>query len=546
MHHDVNRAFMSQLRSGISSAEAERLQRKSPLHLSFVKGERGGFSRSRVPAAKAILRTEPIGVCAVLDPKIYPNVRMLRCEIVLTMAATLVVFLSGCLVGPDYRRPAVTTTDSFRGTSAATPPDKESIAGLKWFEVFQDEQLQELIRTALVENYDLRDAIARVDAARANLGITQADQYPNFGVGADVTSTEQSRRGQFTIPRGTSRERTFTTVFLNLFTFEIDIWGRLRRATESARAQLLASDWNRKIVITTLISDVATAYFNLLELDMELAIAKNTLITRQESLRLIKIQQQGGVVTLLDVRQGEQLVYSATEVVPDTERQIEQTENQISLLLGRNPGPITRGRLLTEQRTPPEVPAGLPSALLERRPDVQAAEQVLIAANANIGIARAAYFPQITLTGEFGYQSTALANLFSGSRRFWTFVPQLTYPIFDAGRVRSGVELAEADQRSALAQYDKTIQSAFRDVSDALVQYRKVREVRAQRELLVTALQDRKRLAYMRYRGGVDTLLNALDADRDLFDAELSLTQARRDELLSLVQLYRALGGGWQ
>jgi len=461
-------------------------------------------------------------------------------------ATAIIILLNGCMVGPDYRRPAVTTPDAFRGASAAITPDKQSIAELKWFEVFQDEQLQELIRTALTQNYDLRDAVARVDAARANLGITQADQYPNFGVGADVTSVEQSRQGEFTIPRGTSRQRTFGTVFLNLFTFEIDIWGRLRRATEASRAELLATDWNRKAVITTLISDVATAYFSLLELDMELAIAKNTFITRAESLRVIRVQQLGGVATLLDVRQGEQLVYTAAQSIPDTERQIEQTENQISLLLGRNPAPVTRGRLLTEQQTPPEVPGGLPSSLLERRPDIQAAEQLLISANANIGVAKAAYFPQITLTGEFGYQSTALSNLFSGSRRLWTFVPQLTYPIFDAGRTRFGVERAEAEQRSALAQYEGAIQTGFRDVSDALVQYQKVREVRAQRELLVTSLQDRKRLAYMRYKGGVDTLLNALDADRDLFNAELSLAQAKRDELLSVVQLYKALGGGWQ
>jgi NodT family efflux transporter outer membrane factor (OMF) lipoprotein len=460
-------------------------------------------------------------------------------------AATMIILLNGCAVGPDYQRPPVTAPAVFRGSPTPTP-DAQSIADLKWFEVFQDEQLQELIRVALVQNYDLRDAVARVDAARANLGITQADQYPNFGVGADVTSVEQSRQGEFTIPKGTSRQRTFGTVFLNLFTFEIDIWGRLRRATESARAQLLATDWNRKAVITTLVSDVATAYFNLLELDMELAISKNTLDTRQESLRLIKVQQQGGVATRLDVRQGEQLVYTAAESIPNAERQIEQTENQISLLLGRNPGPVTRGNLLTEPQTPPEVPAGLPSSLLERRPDVQAAEQTLIAANANIGVAKAAYFPQITLTGEFGYQSTALANLFSGSRRIWSFVPQLTYPIFDAGRIRSGVELAEAEQRSALAQYEKAIQTAFADVSNALVEYQKVREVRAQRELLVNALQDRKRLAYLRYRGGVDTLLNALDADRDLFNAELSLAQIRLSEFLSLVQLYKALGGGWQ
>ena len=202
--------------------------------------------------------------------------------------------------------------------------------------------------------------------------------------------------------------------------------------------------------------------------------------------------------------------------------------------------------MLTEQQTPPEVPAGLPSSLLERRPDIQAAEQILIATNANIGVAKAAYFPQITLTGEYGYQSTALANLFSGSRRIWNFVPQLTQPIYTAGRLTSQVELAEAQQRSALAQYERAIQGGFRDVSDALIQYQKIREIRAQRESLVTSLQDRKRLAYMRFRGGVDTMLNALNSDQDLFVAELSLAQARRDELLSLVQLYKALGGGWQ
>jgi multidrug efflux system outer membrane protein len=462
---------------------------------------------------------------------------------ILALAVALAVWLSGCMIGPDYRRPSVTAPAQFRGNSVA---DVQSIADLKWFEVFRDEQLQELIQTALVQNYDLRDAIARVEQARANLGIAQADQYPNFGAGGGVTSAQQSRNGEFTIPKGTDRQRSYGTVFLSLFSFELDIWGRVRRATESARAQLLAEDSNRKAVITTLVSDVSTAYFSLLELDMELAIARNTLATREESLRVIRIQQRGGVATLLDVRQAEQLVYSATQSIFNAEREIEQTENQISLLLGRNPGSIPRSRLLTEQQIAPEVPAGLPSALLERRPDIQAAEQVLVSANANIGVAKAAYFPRITLTGDLGYQSTSLSKLFSGSRGIWTFVPQLSQPIFTAGRIPSQVEFAEAQQRSALAQYERSIQTGFRDVSDALVQYRKVREIRAQREFLVTALVDRKRLAYMRYRGGVDTLLNALDADRDLFDAELSLAEARRDELLSVVQLYKALGGGWQ
>jgi multidrug efflux system outer membrane protein len=455
------------------------------------------------------------------------------------------ILLSGCMLGPDYRRPAVTTPEKFRGASQPIAPDAQFIAELKWFEVFQDEQLRELIRAALTENYDLRDAVARVEAARANLGITQSDQYPQIGAGADVTSNQISRKGAQTVPHGVDRSRTFGSVFLNLFTFELDIWGRLRRATEAARADLLAADWTRKAVVTTLISDVATAYFSLLELDMELEIAKNTLGVRSESLRLINRQLEGGVGTLLDVRQGEQLVYTASQSIPNAERQIEQTENQISFLLGQNPGSVSRSRL-AEQQTPPEVPAGLPSKLLERRPDIQAAEQSLVAANANIGVAKAAYFPQLTLTGEFGYQSTALANLFSGSRRIWSFIPQLTAPIFTGGRISSGVELAEAQQRSALAQYEKAVQAAFRDVSDALVQYRRVKEIRAQRELLVIALQDRKRLAYLRYRGGVDTMFNALGSDQDLFVAELSLAQIRLDELLSLVQLYKALGGGWQ
>ena len=458
------------------------------------------------------------------------------------LAAALLI--SGCMVGPDYKRPTTEIPPQFR--AAMTPDTAASIADLKWFEVFQDERLQELIRVALVQNYDLRDAIARVDAARANLGITRSNQFPQFGLGADVPSSELSRQGEFTIPNGVSRQRTYGEVFLNLFTFEVDMWGRLRRATESAQAQLLASDWNRKEVIKTLISDVATAYFNLLALDTELAIARSTLGTRQESLRLLSTQLGGGVGTLLDVRQGEQLVYTATEVISDDERLIQQTENLISLLLGRTPGAIARSSLMTAQQMPPEVPAGLPSALLERRPDIQAAEQILVAANANVGVAKAAYFPTITLTGEFGFQSTALASLFSGSRRIWSFIPQITQPIFTAGRIPSQVEFAEAQQRSALAQYEKAIQSAFRDVSDALIQYQKIREIRAQRESLVTALQDRKRLAYMRFRGGVDTMLNALNSDQDLFAAELNLARARRDELFSLVQLYKALGGGWQ
>src|SRR5215470_8881829 len=278
---------------------------------------------------------------------------VLRGELISVFAVTMVLGLSGCLVGPDYRRPPAAIPPQFR--AAMTPDAVPSIADLKWFEVFKDEHLQELIRVALVQNYDLRDAIARVDQARANLGITRSNQFPQFSLGGDVTSRELSTNGEFSIPQGSSfvnRQRTFGEGFVSLLSFEVDIWGRLRRATESAQAQLLASDWNRKTVITTLISDVATAYFNLLELDMELAIARDTLGTRDESLRLLRIQLQGGVGTLLDVRQGEQLVYTAAEVIPDDERQIEQTENQISLLLGKNPGPVARSSLIAMERPP--------------------------------------------------------------------------------------------------------------------------------------------------------------------------------------------------
>jgi multidrug efflux system outer membrane protein len=263
-------------------------------------------------------------------------------------------------------------------------------------------------------------------------------------------------------------------------------------------------------------------------------------------LKLIRNRERSGLATLLEVRQGEQLVHTAEEVIPNVEQHIEQMENQISLLLGRSPGPIARGRSLTEQEQPPSVPSGLPSALLERRPDIRAAEQRLVSANAIVGVAKAAYYPRISLTGLLGSQSGQLSNLFSSPMGVWQFVPQVAQPIFTGGRIRSNVELAAAQEQLALIQYERVIQTAFREVSDTLVQYQKARETRATQERLVSTLQDRSRLSYIRYRGGVDTLLNALDADRDLFDAELGLAQTRRNELLTLVQLYRTLGGGWQ
>ena len=469
---------------------------------------------------------------------------MMKRFIVTMIVASL---LAGGVVGQKkYVRPAVKTPATFRGADATAPTDQTSIGDLKWFEVFKDEELQKLARTATVQNYDLRAAFARINAARANLGLARSEQFPQVEAGADLTTTHESSNGQFGAFGTGGRTRSFGSVLLNLLSFEVDVWGRLRQQTKAARAELRATEEDRKAVMTTVVADVATGYFNLLELDSELNIDQRTLAARGETLRLILLRQQGGLATILDVRQAEELVYQASETIPDTERAIEQTENQISLLLGNNPGQIPRGRSLTEQQEMPEVPAGLPSALLERRPDIRAAEENLEAEHALIRAAKAAYFPQISLTGGLGFQSNQLSSLFTGPSRYWTFVPQITQPIFTAGRLKSNVRFAQAQQELALVQYQQTIQTAFREVSDALVQYRRVREIRTQQELLVAALRERSRLAYLRYEGGVDTLLNALDADRDQFNAELSLAQTRRNELLSLVQLYKALGGGWQ
>lgn len=479
------------------------------------------------------------------------TIRVMKTRSIIVLA--LAGMVSGCTVGPKYVRPAVKSPPAFRGAEAATGAPTTSLGDLKWFEVFKDEQLQTLVRTALANNYDLRSAVARVLEARANLGSTRSNQYPQIGSTGQFTSSEFSTQGQFILPSNTnlpqgfaiSRTRNFGSIMLNLASFEIDIWGRLRRASEAGRANLLASEENRKAVTVTLVSDVASAYFDLIELDSELEIAKRTLATREESLRLIKLQQESGVASTLDVRQGEQLVYSAAVIIPNTELQIEQAENQICLLLGQEPGPIARGGPLVDQEAP-AVPPGLPSSLLERRPDIRAAEENLIAANANIGVARAAYFPRISLTGFLGTSSSQLSNLFTGATRAWNFVPEIDRPIFDGGRIKSNIRLAEAQKLDALVQYQKSIEAAFSEVSDALAQRKRAREIRIQQELLVGAVRDRVRLTYARYRDGVDSLFNALDADRDLFSSELLLGQDRRNELLAMVRLYKSLGGGWQ
>jgi len=472
---------------------------------------------------------------------------MRRFHLVLLAAA-----LAGCTVGPNYTRPSVSVPGAFRAPDPLPAPQAASLADLKWFDVFRDERLQELIRTALAQNYDLRDAVDRVEMARASLGIARSEQYPNAGAGGNIEFNRLSRDGTTPLPHTilSDQNRNFGTATLNLLSFEVDIWGRLRRATEAARANLLNAEDNRKAVVVTLVSDVATDYLTLRELDYELEISRATLATRQDSLKLTVARQTGGVATLLDLREAEQLVDTAEQTIPGLQEQIELTENQITLLLGQNPGEIVRGPEFMKQELPPgmppDVPVGLPSALLERRPDILAAEQNLVAASADIGVAKAAYFPQISLSGFLGGESTQLSSLFNGPHSAWSFVPQVSQPVFTAGRLKSGVKLAEAAREEALIRYQKTVQTAFTEVSNALIAHQRVRESRLKQEALVATVQDRKRLAYVRYRGGVATELDALDADRDLFQAQLSLAQIRLNELLSVVGLYKALGGGWQ
>lgn len=466
---------------------------------------------------------------------------------------------SGCAVGPNYKRPAADVPGMYRGTSAEaaatpdasgkvekpaqSPASQQAAASLgdeKWWDVFQDPELQGLIRTALKNNYDIRIAATRVLQAQAELGITRADQYPSLSVGGSIADQRSPSIGP--IP---SYEVSLGQVTASA-AYNPDFWGRYRRATESARANLLANQWAQKQVMATLVGNVATTYFQLRQLDLELEISKRTLDSRNESLKLTNTLEQHGLTSLLDVRQSEQLVYTAATEVPDFERQIAQREDALSILLGRNPGDIPRGLKLTEQAHSPEVPEGLPSSLLERRPDIREAEQNLISANAKIGVARSAYFPQISLTGTAGFETPALTDLFTGPAGIWNFGASLTQPIFEGGRIKNNVRLTEAQREQYLLAYQQTIQGAFRDVSDALVAYRKDREFRVQQEQLWRSAQDAARLSEVRFKAGTTDYLEVLTNETNSFTAELGLAQAQGNELLALVQLYQALGGGWQ
>ncbi len=449
--------------------------------------------------------------------------------------------LAGCMVGPNYHRPAVQTPPAYRDSSENPQAGVQaaSYADLPWWQVFQDPKLQELIRTALERNYDLQLATERINAARGEVTVTRSSLFPQIGGNANFAG---------------GKENTFQTNynFLTLTAdaaFQVDLFGKLRRATEASRARLLATEDARQTVILTLVGDVASDYFALLQLDLQLQITHETVKTQEDSVRLTKFRVEHGVATKLDVLQAQQVLDQANATIPDLERLIAQEENAISILLGNFPQGIPRGRPLVEEPLPPEVPPGLPSTLIERRPDIREAEQNLVASNAEVGVAKAEFFPQFSLTGSGGGsfgRSSAFSSLMSSQLGIWAYGAQLTQPIFTGGALTGNLKVAKSENQQALIAYRQKIQRAFGDVSDALIGYQKFHQVRLRQEDTVADLQESVRLSNMRYKGGTTTYLEVLDGQRSLFSAELTLAQARGTEYQSLVQLYRALGGGWQ
>ncbi len=459
----------------------------------------------------------------------------------LLIVALLSGIFPGCAVGPNYRRPAVQTPNSFRDleSNPALQAQTGSYADLPWWQVFQDPKLQELIRAALKQNYDLQLASERINAARAELVVTRSSLFPqltgnaNFGGGKE--HLEQSRYNFLTLSADAA--------------FQLDFFGRLRRANEAARAQLLATEDARQVVTLTLVSDVASDYFTLLQLDLQLAITRETVNTQTDSVKLTRLRLEHGVATKLDVLQAQQVLDTANAQIPDLERQIAEEENAISILLGNYPQDLARGIPLVEQALPPEVPAGVPSSIIERRPDIREAEQILVAANADIGVAKAQFFPQISLTGggggAFG-RSSAFSTLMATQLGIWSYGAQVSQPIFTGGALKGNLHLAESQHRQALIGYREAIQHAFGEVSDALIGYEKLHQVRTRQQDTVADLQETVRISTLRYKGGTTTYLEVLDGQRSLYGAELTLAAARGDEYRSLVQLYKALGGGWQ
>lgn len=458
------------------------------------------------------------------------------------LACVAALAAAGCTtVGPDYQRPELSLPSAYRAAAAEPAVAGAATFGdLEWTSVFPDPDLRELIRTALQQNFDVRVAASRILQAQSQLTIAQAPIFPT--VDGSVTGSYNKYTGS----ERPSPDSIFEPQAGLGVAWELDFWGKFRRSTEAAQAQLLASEEGRYAVMATLVAQVGEAYLTLRALDLTLEISQRTVDLRKQSLDLVQARVDGGVAGILDVRQAENLLYSATKTIPDLQRQIEQQENFINTLLGQNPGPVKRGRPLEQQIAAPALPPGLPTQLLTRRPDIRAAEQQLVAANAQIGVAMALLYPQVTLSGFAGAGTATISGANFGPYGVFSLLPAVTLPIFNAGRLQANVDYNEALAQEAALRYQQTLQQALREVSDALIGVRKLREFREQQELLVKALADASEIATLRYEGGVSSFLEVLDTDRQLFDAERDLVTAKRDESVAVVRLYKALGGGWQ
>jgi multidrug efflux system outer membrane protein len=453
----------------------------------------------------------------------------------------IIPLLAGCAVGPNYKRPAASVPADYRAAMAAPTPPISSLGNENWWQVYQDPVLVQLIHSALQQNYDVRIAATRVLEAQAQLGITRADQLPSANLGANIYTQQNAKVSNLFPAYQVNAGQLNLSVIWNL-----DFWGKYRRQTEAARARVLSSEWGQRAVMSSLVANVAASYFQLRALDSQLEIAKRTLDSRQKSLDLTRVLVSHGSASDLDVSQAEQLVYTASETIPDLERQIEQQENALSILLGENPGAIPRGNALIEQPVPDSVPAGLPSELLERRPDVREAEEDVVAANAEIGVAKASFFPSISLTGSGGLESNALNRFISQPSETWFAAFSVSQPLFEGGRLRSGLKLARAQWQESVLSYQQTVQEALEQVSNALVAYQKDRDFRGQQELLTQATERSDQLSVVLYKQGGASYLQVLTSETNYYSAELNLVQAQLNERLALVQIYQALGGGWQ
>jgi multidrug efflux system outer membrane protein len=453
--------------------------------------------------------------------------------------ALLSLSVTGCMVGPDYRRPTVETPVNWRMPET----DAREVANTPWWEQFGDPVINDLIATSLTENKDLKIASARIEEYAGRFGFVRADLYPQVGAGAGFNRQEISEK--VANPPGPGYDTVYNTYSATLnASWELDIWGRVRRSTEAARAQLLASEEGRRAVILSLVSTVAAAYVNLRDLDRQLEIAQSTAKTREESYKIFTLRFEGGVISELELMQVKSQYEEALAAIPPLEKAIAFQENGISVLLGRNPGPIPRGKTIEELELP-VIPAGLPSDLLTRRPDIRQAEENLISANALIGVAKAAYYPSISLTGFFGGSSADLSDLVKGSARVWQFAAPVNVPIFTAGKIAGSVRAAEAVQKQALLGYQQAIQTAFREVEDSLVDQRRTREQLAVQATQVETLKKYYELAKLRYDNGYTSYIEVLDAERTLFNVELAYTQNQGVLFRALTNLYKAMGGGW-